>query len=189
MKSKTTKKLKEIAYIKRGYNITKKYYDENGEYSFINLGNIDELGDIDYNNLKKISIPENKLENFKEKYLLEKNDIILSVRGRAGKTALIKEQVENITASYNFTIVKIKIPDEITPKYLFYYFRNENIVSRIRSLSTKPIIDIINTKDIENFEISYPDIETQKKYVEEIEKTKKVYLEAKEKYERLIKEI
>jgi restriction endonuclease S subunit len=189
MKSKTTKKLKDIAYLKRGYNITKKYYDENGKYYLINLANIDDFGDIDYNNLKKVSIPENKSENFKEKYLLEKNDIILSVRGRAGKTAFIKENVDKLTVSYNFLIIKVKNTEEILVKYLFYYLRKEKNVNRIRDLSTKKIIDVVSTKDIENFEITYPDIETQKKYVEEIEKTKKEYFEAKEKYERLIKEI
>jgi restriction endonuclease S subunit len=111
------------------------------------------------------------------------------LRGRAGKTAFIKENVDKLTVSYNFLIIKVKNTEEILVKYLFYYLRKEKNVNRIRDLSTKKIIDVVSTKDIENFEITYPDIETQKKYVEEIEKTKKVYLEAKEKYERLIKEI
>jgi type I restriction enzyme M protein len=190
MKSKTTKKLIDIAYLKRGYNIiTRKLYDENGDYFLVNLGNIDDFGDVVYDGLKRITIPENKLDNFTEKYLLEKDDILLTLRGRAGKTAFIKENVDKLTVSYNFLIIKVKNTEEILVKYLFYYLRKEKNVNRIRDLSTKKIIDVVSTKDIENFEITYPDIETQKKYVDEIEKTKKEYFEAKEKYERLIKEI
>jgi len=190
MKIKTTKKLIDIAYLKRGYNIiTRKLYDENGDYFLVNLGNIDDFGDVVYDGLKRITIPENKLDNFKEKYLLEKDDILLTLRGRAGKTAFIKENVDKLTVSYNFLIIKVKNTKEILVKYLFYYLRKENTVNRIRGLSTKKLIDVVSTKDIENFEITYPDIETQKKYVDEIEKTKKEYFEAKEKYERLIKEI
>jgi len=179
-------KLENIANISKGYNITKKDYAEKGNFKIINLSDITEEGNINYDNLSEIAVPAKTLEKFHIKYGLKQGDILLSIRGRIGQVAYVEKNVENLSCSSNFAIIRVKEKEEIIPKFLFYFLKNNDVNTAVQSLSRGKNNSNINYKDLLFFKVIVPNIDFQKKYVAKIEEKEKIIIETKKEYYNIL---
>lgn len=119
--------------------------------------------------------------------------VISTVRPYLKGFAYVEKQVQNCIFSTGFAVIQGK--DTLSSKYLFLLFMFSNaLMEQMEKAMPKTTYPSINKKDIENFKIPLPPLETQKQIVAKIEvleseisKAKKVIESAKEKKEEILR--
>src|SRR5947207_11183793 len=101
------KKLGKVATFQYGYTATA---NQQGEFRFIRITDIDEQGNISDKNKKYVDLPNKN----QKKYLLKQEDLIVARTGSVGKTALFESNEKAVFASY---LIRIKLNSTILPKY------------------------------------------------------------------------
>lgn len=160
------KKLKDISEINAGNSAPqKKELYLNGKFPFIRTSDVGEIkqGEIfetrDYLNNEGI----NKLKKYK------KGSILFPKSGAS--TLLNHRVIMGIDAYVSSHLAVIKANNEkILDSYLFYLLETVDA----KELVPNPSYPSLKLDDIKNIEIPVPDIETQKKIVDEIEGYKKI---------------
>jgi type I restriction enzyme, S subunit len=117
VKIKNSVKLSTIVKIKGGKRIPKgKYYAESPtDFQYLRVSDMKDFGLIDWNGLRYI--PED-VYYFLERYKVEKEDVIISIAGTVGKTALIEKDIKNTILTENCAILEIRDKSKLLPKYL-----------------------------------------------------------------------
>ena len=124
-----------------------------------------------------------------------KNDsvVISTVRPYLKGFAYVEKQTPNCIFSTGFAVIQGK--EKLSSKYLFLLFMFSNLLMKqMEEAMPKSSYPSINKKDIENFKIPLPSLETQKEIVSRIEKleknisdAKKIIDTAKDKKEEILK--
>lgn len=124
-----------------------------------------------------------------------KNDsvVISTVRPYLKGFAYVENQTPNCIFSTGFAV--LEGTENLSSKYLFLLFMFSNdLMKQMEEAMPKSSYPSINKKDIENFKIPLPNLETQKQIVLEIEKleeqinrAKNIVSSAKEKKEEILK--
>lgn len=124
-----------------------------------------------------------------------KNDsvVISTVRPYLKGFAYVEKQTPNCIFSTGFAVIQGK--EKLSSKYLFLLFMFSNLLMKqMEEAMPKSSYPSINKKDIENFKIPLPSLETQKEIVSRIEKleknisdAKKIIDNAKNKKEEILK--
>ena len=148
----------------RGYQITareqKEQEDENGEYEVLLISDIDD-GRIS-DNLTRINPEKDKYK----RYLIKKDDLIISSKGTRIKTAVVGDiEDRKIIASGNLIVLRVDTK-KIDPEYLEMYLNSSDGKSILNSIQTGSIIISINPSKLINITISTLSIEKQKKLAE-----------------------
>lgn len=114
---KNSIKLSKLVKVKGGKRIPKgKYYSETPtDYQYLRVSDMQDFGLINWNGLK--FIPE-EVYYFLERYKVEKGDVIISIAGTVGKTALIEKKIKNTILTENCAILEIRDKSKLLPKYL-----------------------------------------------------------------------
>lgn len=110
-------KIKQIAKVKGGKRVPKEesYSEEITDFWYLRVDNIDEFGNIDFNNFKYIS---KEVFEILENYEFNQNEIAISNAGTIGKIALLTEKPEKrIILTENCAKLVLKNQD-VLPKYL-----------------------------------------------------------------------
>ncbi len=94
------------------------------------------------------------------------NDIMI---GRYGPPVF--QILKGLSGAYNVALIKCVIDkSKIIEDWLYYFLKSENVQNHIIGLSTRARQSGINIKDLEELEIPLPNINKQKKIVEQINK-------------------
>ena len=152
--------LKEICTIRTGFQGKKK---EGNKYKFVNLSDIDEYGEIDFNKLVYFS--ENEIS---EKYVLKKDEIIFKKLTTAPILAsILKEDTDILVPSGHFFILGVqkRFRFKILPKYITWFLNEETTQKKICDLAVGTSMMTIKKSDFEMLEVIMPSIETQLKIV------------------------
>ena len=134
---------------------------ENGKYSIVTITDIDDNGNVS-SDLGKFNTDKDV-----EKYILNKNDILISTKGTRIKTCLI-DNLENENTIYQGNLTLIRVKDErLDPIYLKLYLDSERGQLELKTIQTGTTIISINTSELSKIEIPLIPIEEQKKIVDE----------------------
>jgi len=103
---KNSVKLSRLVKVKGGKRIPQgKYYSETPTgFQYLRVSDMKEFGLINWDGLKYI--PED-VYIFLERYKVEKGDVIISIAGTVGKTALIEKDIKNTILTENCAILEI----------------------------------------------------------------------------------
>mgnify|MGYP004660689893 FL=1 len=170
----------------RGYQMTSKEVEElediNGEYEILTISDID--NGIISSNLKKVSVSDNRFE----RYLVQKNDIIISSKGTRIKIAVVNNiDDRKIVVNGNLLVLRIDT-NRLNPYYLASYLNSSNGQATLKQVQTGSVIISINPSSLIEMDISTFDIETQKKIANKYLMKQKQYLIAKEHLKKIEEE-
>ena len=165
LKKNNSLSLEQLVEIKRGFNVTQKNESATGKYLAIKVVNINDKK-IDKAKLSRINIPTDPT-----RYLLKKNDLLLSTRGTLGKVAMIEEGNTNMVASANLVALRAK-SDNINMKWLMYYLASPMGKFEISQAASGTAISTISPSDLRNIQIPVVDKAEQDQAVEHFEQAK-----------------
>lgn len=144
----------------RGFqNFTKNDAVEDGKYSIVTIGDIDDGG-----NLSKTLLRLNTIRDV-SKFILQEKDIIISTKGTKIKICYV-ENLKNKGTLFHGNLSVIRCNDNrLNPMYLKIYLESERGQLELNSIQTGTAIITINLSQLSNIEIPLLDIETQNKIV------------------------
>lgn len=154
-----TKPLKELTKLYRGYNALPRNIEENGPYAVLKIADIEE-GEIDYSGLTYYKVEERtKVDN----YRIQKNDVILSVRGQNIKVAIFEQDYEDVLLSQNF--VGIRCGKDLDPYFLKMYIESPTIQFIISAKLTGSTVMNLPIKEVEELAVPIMPLEKQHEIV------------------------
>lgn len=168
-------KLKDISEVFRGKSILKKDTSL-GNISVLNLSNI-ENGEIDYSSLDTINEEERKIK----RYELATDDVVLSCRGTAIKSAVFEAQDKTIIASANLIVIRAK--GKAKGEFIKIFFESPVGLAIIKSFQRGTNIMNINYSDIMEMEIPLLSINKQDDMIANYNEELQIYKKAIEKAE------
>ena len=136
-----------------------------GKYLAIKVVDINDKK-INKDKLSHINIPTNP-----SRYLLKKNDLLLSTRGTLGKVAMINEDNTNMVASANLVALRAK-SDNINMKWLMYYLSSPMGKFEISQAASGTAISTISPSDLRNIQIPVISKANQDQAAEQFEQNK-----------------
>ncbi|MCF2612538.1 MULTISPECIES: restriction endonuclease subunit S [Fusobacterium] len=155
---------------------------------FLRVENISDDYRIDTSNIKYIT--EEIHNGFLKRSILEENDLLISIAGSLGKTAIVLKENLPLNTNQAIAFVRLINKEKYISKYFAYFF-NSNIVKKSLLSQTKvTAIPNLTLEIINNTKIALPPIDEQKRIVnkldyffEKIQKVKEIIEEVKEKNE------
>lgn len=168
-------KLKDVAEVFRGKSILKKDTSL-GEISVLNISNI-ENGEIDYQNMDTIDEDERKIK----RYELFNDDVVLSCRGTAIKSAVFQSQDKIIIASANLIVIRPK--EKVKGEFIKIFFESPVGLAIIKSFQRGTTVMNINHADVMEMEIPLLSISKQEEIIDQYNKEFNVYKEVIKKAE------
>ena len=163
--------------------------DERTEYVMLSSQNIIE-DRINYNNARYLSREDFEREN--KRTYLEKGDVLLTIVGTIGRTAIIHNE-NNITLQRSVAV--IKPIEEIASEYLAISLKSDDILKQLNKGSKGVAQKGIYLNDLKKILIPFPPITLQNQFseiVKQIDKQKfeiqKSLKETQELYESLMEE-
>lgn len=159
LNSLKTVPLKDMAQLYRGYNVSPKDEDENGEYAVLKISDIVN-SNIQFDKLNKYNIQNNaKINNNR----ILNNDVLLSIRGMNRKVAIFQSNREDVLMSQNF--VGIRCSNSLLPAFLKLYLESpiaQFYFTNHMAGSTVPNLPI---KDVNNLPVPVLSIEEQEEII------------------------
>lgn len=155
--------LGDVVEIKGGKRIPKgKTFSEvETPYKYIRLVDI-EMGKIKVGQVKSIS---EELYNFLRRYLVSKDDVVLSIAGTTGLVAQIPPELDKAILTENAVKFIIK-SDFIIAEFLKYCLMSNYLQNQIRKLTIQSSISKLPIYNIRTLKIPLPPLEKQKEIVE-----------------------
>lgn len=177
-----------------GENVVKKL----GEISVINpenmkSGQYTEINYIDISSVKGGQILElQKLTNdfpSRAKRIVKKGDILYSsVRPNLKGYVYISDNIQNGIASTGFADIRVKEPNTILSKYLYYIMTSDYISDYLIRKAKGAQYPAVSFDDFETIKIPIPSLEIQKEIVEYCEKNEKLIQQLEQEIENNKKE-
>jgi type I restriction enzyme S subunit len=158
-----TKAVGEIADTQLGKMLNKG--KQSGKYSkpYLRTDNV-HWGRFDLSEIKEMDI----LPDEQDKYLATRGDLLMCEGGASGRTAIWNEDYD-ISFQNHVHRIRPKNPQEISPKYLLYYFewfiKNGYASDLIKGVT----ISSLSQSGLRSIEVAYPPIDEQLKIVELLE--------------------
>lgn len=140
---------------------------DNGEVRYIRITDINNDGTLSDSEKKYIS-----LNSENSKYLLVEDDILVARIGATyGKTMIFDKEYQAIFASY---LIRVKLNDEILPKYYFYYTQSEHYWKQARVLVTGAGQPQFNANTMKLIKVPVPSIEEQRRIIEQCDREREL---------------
>lgn len=158
-------KLEDIADIEYGYTDTAK---DDGDARFIRITDINEYGQLRMDSPKYINLNKEA-----EKYILNKNDILVARTGATfGKTLIYDYDEKAVFASF---LIRIKLnTHKILPKYYWAFAQTDIYWNQANNLVTGGGQPQFNGNALKQIKIPLPPISIQQEIVAEIEGYQKI---------------
>lgn len=125
-----------------------------------------EISASDINSLGIIETPKKELSLNKEnkalKNLVHKGDIVLAIKGAAGKVGLVEADHDNWLAGQSFVILRLK-DKSWTPEFLFWQLNSKRIKKQLGLLSTGGFIQLLKISDVKGLKLIPPTTEILQK--------------------------
>jgi len=155
------KKLKEIATITLGYSFRRKIESSSvGNLSIIHMKDISKNA-LSYKGLYKFETTK----RIKKDFFVSAGDILFSAKGTSNNAIYIEKKLASTVSAAHFYIIRVKDRTLLLPEYLAWYINQKPAQDYIQKYSSGTVMNYINRKNLENLEISIPDIATQKKVI------------------------
>lgn len=140
---------------------TSKPAEENGNYPYLRMNNIDYNGNWDFSSLKFINLQNDE----REKYLLQKGDLVFNrtnSKELVGKTAIYNLDEEMAIAGY---LIRVRTNERADPYYLWAYLNSKHGKSVLFNMC-KNIVGManINAQELQDIQILIPPIGLQQKF-------------------------
>lgn len=141
-------------------------YSNKDNWDFVNYldtGNI--TGNV-IDSIQHIDLTREKLPS-RAKRKVKKDSIIYStVRPNQRHYGIIKQQPENFLVSTGFAVIDVD-PSKINSDYLYYILTQDDKVELLHAIAEQSVsaYPSIKPSDIENLEITIPDLHTQRNIV------------------------
>lgn len=143
-------------------NFIKKLSNKKTDYTILTPSDIDDES-INYENLKYINNQDKKLD----KYVVQKNDIIITSKSSKTKIAIIDIIPQNkIIVTGGMIIIRPDI-NKLNPTFFKIYFNSIIGQNMIKSLLRGSTIAILNVKDLMNLSLPNIDINSQNEIANE----------------------
>lgn len=153
--------LNEVADFFRGYNVgSESEASDDGMFQIVRLSDVED-GQINMENVSRYNI---KTKARTSMYELEKNDVILSIRGQTLKVAVVPVSEENLLLSQNF--IGIRCHPELNPYFLKMFLESPLGQYLLTNRMSGTAIPTLSRKDIERLKIPLLPIDKQKQLVD-----------------------
>ena len=139
--------------------LSKDEYLENSEYRIINATALED----GYVNLNKCGYISKERYDESPEIMLKENDILISKDGTLGKIGYVKNLHSPCTVASGIFVLR-NTTDFLNFDYLYHVLKSnifKNFIFRNKALGST--INHLYQRDLENFEIELPDLETQNK--------------------------
>ena len=112
--------------------------------------------------MKRVDLSDSE----KERFLVKEGDLLFARRSLvddgAGKTSIISNLLEDTT--FESSMIRVRLNQKITtPLFYYYYFTSYEGRGRVLSLSTGVNVKGIKGSELNNLQIPFPPLETQKR--------------------------
>ncbi len=164
-------KLKNIANIQSGYSFRSKIQkDEKGNVLVIQMKDLTDKFKVNTGNLYKTEI-----QDLKNHYRMQKNDIIFKTRGLGTTACILGEEVTNTILAAPLLRIRIELKD-ILPEYIFWYINQTPAQIFFNSRAKGTFQKMITKQVLEELEIEIPSLENQKKIIDILQLVQKEQL-------------
>jgi len=154
---------------------TPKKYSDIG----INFVKVENIHDNTITNINSY-ISENTHNGELKRSILKENDILFSIAGALGRTAIVKKAILPANTNQACSIIRLDNPDEIDLNYLINRLNNtdiKNYIFKCQSVGAQPNLSL---EQVNNILISYPSKTEQRKNFNLLSKIdKKIELQSK----------
>ena len=154
--------------------ITKGTTPRGGNVSYLDTGvgflraeNVAGLDKLDKSNLK--CIDEETHLGFLKRSVLEANDILITIAGTLGRTAIVREEDLPLNANQAVSLVRLVAPTEINLTYLVYALNSPELQGYLTKQKKVTAIPNLTLEIIENCLLPLPPLAEQKRIVAKIE--------------------
>ena len=148
----------------RGGNVA---YKDKG-IGFLRAENVAGIQNLDLSSLKYIDNETN--DSFLKRSILEANDILITIAGTLGRTAIVKQKDLPLNANQAVSIVRLTNSGQIDLNYLVFAINAPDLQKMLIGQTKVTAIPNLTLEIIENCEIPLPPLAEQKRIVAAIEK-------------------
>ncbi|MCT7443689.1 N-6 DNA methylase [Aliarcobacter cryaerophilus] len=120
---------------------------------------------------------------------LKKNDILFSIAGALGRTAIVSDDILPANTNQAISIIRLKLNTNFKLNYLYQVLRGNIIQSQIDGLKVGIAQPNLSLTQIGNFKIPLPPLEIQEEIIKECQKVDDEVSKANEIIEKTKKEI
>ena len=142
-------------------------YSQSG-IGFLRAENIVGYDKLDLSNLNYVD--EESHKNYLKRSILKENDILITIAGTLGRTAIVPQHALPLNCNQAVAIVRLVNNKLINVKYLAYTLNSPIIKSDLLAKSVDMAIPNLSLDNIAECNISLPPLLEQKRIVDEIEK-------------------
>jgi len=144
--------------IQYGANETAVYGDSNSDIRYIRITDIDEFGNLKYDDWRTAKI-------IKDRYILEENDILFARSGAtAGKCFLYKKEYGK--AIFGGYLIRFRFDEnKVNPKFVFYYTQLKRYQLWVESIQRPSGQPNINSQEFKSFKIPLPEKKIQNEII------------------------
>ncbi len=160
LEKRETIPLDKVVSIGRGLNITAKSEDANGEYGVLRIMDIEDYGRINYDNLVRTTSEAGKVDN----YLLEKDDLVLSIRGGTNKVGIVDRDMDKLLFNANLVRLRVKYR-QCNPKWLQIYLTSLIGQWLLKRISRGTTVQQITMSELKELPIPVLSLEEQERDV------------------------
>jgi len=134
--------------------------------NFVKIESINKMGNFEKNKFAYISDKCNKKMSRSE---LKENDILFSIAGALGRTAIITKNILPANTNQALSIIRLKLTSEIQMKFLFLVLNADIIQEQIEILKVGVAQPNLSLTQIGNFKIPLPPLKIQKEIIKKCE--------------------
>lgn len=106
----------------------------------------------------KVAFVDDSTHNVLRRSQLEKNDVLFSIAGALGRTALVEREWLPANTNQAFAIIRpSKKKDAVHPRYLLWALRSESVIERIAEINVRAAQANLSLEQVGDFEIPIPE--------------------------------
>jgi len=155
-------KVKNLASVQMGYSFRSRLEaTENGDVAVIQMKDLRDDNTVDCDNLAKVH-----MKAVKEHHLAQKGDLVFRSRGHITTAAIILQEPGRAVVAAPLLRIRITKKDRIIPEYLNWYIGQRDAQVFLTSRGKGTIQKMISKQELEEMEISLPDLEMQEHILE-----------------------
>lgn len=141
-------------------------YSPNESWTFVNYLDTGNITENKIEDIQHINTLTEKLPSRARRKVRENNIIYSTVRPNQQHYGIIKKQPDNFLVSTGFTVIDVDT-EKAVADYIYYVLTQQDITEHLQAIAEQSVSAYPSLKpsDIENLEISLPDIDTQKRVV------------------------
>ena len=156
-------------------------FESDGIINFVKVENISVNGDI--------QAPFDKITNECNSAMirseLQEDDILISIAGTLGKTAIVTKEILPANTNQAVAIIRLDKTKKILPLYLYYYLKQERALSQYNELKKISNRANLSLDNIENVKIPMYRVGLQYKFIDYAQSCDKLKFEAQKRLEEL----